>query len=160
MKLQKKDSRFTVAALTLAVAGLWGTIIYRVISHVNPVVSRPDQLNFSVMKDPVERDTFLLSLDYDDPFRVMPQPLFTLKKSISPPTQSTKQILNMPVVYHGIVKTLGSEEVALIAVNGKYSRVREHERVGEYFIVSISKDSIGIKVARQTRFVKRYRLAK
>jgi hypothetical protein len=156
MKLVKTDNKVTVMVLAIAVVALWGTIIYRIVSAKSNDSFQSIASRSVVHAQSIRKDTFALHLNYDDPFRLLSSVPEKVIKHSKPKKQLPSLVDRpMPIAYHGILKNTDSKEIALIVVSGKYHRVREGERVGQFLISRIYRDSIGIKVGGKTRFIKK-----
>lgn len=124
--------------LIAAVAGIWGTIIYKIISGVNPDLPelttnqnvaefnpKPIAQNESFAISDVERDPFLGTLQKKN----KPQ-LKRVKNSV------TKPIANAPTInYSGIVKN-GNDQVFILTINGKQYLMHKGQTLNDVKLVS------------------------
>ncbi|MBL7840265.1 MAG: hypothetical protein JNJ75_09015 [Cyclobacteriaceae bacterium] len=151
-----------VIILLVLVVGIWATIGYKIVSGLSDD-------HESIQKRPVvssgktASDTFLLSLDYADPF-------FKRKEAIR--QNKTKivqhvQVPNTPAVTvdWNVVKFSGtlynaSKNVptAIVSINGFEYFVRESESVQGFKISEIVRDSIRVSYQNQSTYIKRVNL--
>jgi len=131
-------SKLSTYLLIAAVVGIWGTIIYKIISGINPVVPelttnqniaefnpKPIAQNESFTISDVERDPFLGTLQKKN----KPQ----LKRVIN---TVPKQSVNVPTIkYSGIVKK-GNDQVFILTINGKQYLMRKGQTLNEVKLLS------------------------
>ncbi|MFY9310325.1 MAG: hypothetical protein WAQ28_14870 [Bacteroidia bacterium] len=167
-----KNKKLTYILIPL-VAGLWGTILYKIFHTVNnknnDFVINANILTGS-MKSESAIDTFTINPDYNDPF---------LGKGIKKPVPSGDQIpavvnttqvkkpekqapaqpalANWPgIIYNGIVKNQKSnKQLAMIQVNGQASIMQEGDVTMDLKLLHITKDSIELMFQNEKKIFKK-----
>ncbi|MXV50403.1 hypothetical protein GS399_05410 [Pedobacter sp. HMF7647] len=155
--------------LLLAVLGIWGIIIYRLIfsgqDELLPVpgVGPGVQAAFLSDKDFVS-DTARLWLNYPDPFTGETGAI--ADKSVSTVVPEKQVMLQAPVVrkpvvswpmmsYNGFVVRQASHQlIALLTISGQEKLLAEGERFAGVEIVRNFKDSLKVRYAGETKYVK------
>lgn len=131
-------SKFSTYLLIAAFAGVWGTIIYKVVNGINPdapeIATNQNVAEFNP-KPIAENEIFTISDVESDPF------LGTLQKKNKPQTRRvinslTKSTVKAPTInYSGIVKN-GNDQVFILTINGKQYLMRRGQSVNEVKLIS------------------------
>ncbi|WP_375605637.1 hypothetical protein [Flavobacterium davisii] len=163
--------------LLIGVLGLWGTVIYKYISHF--FQAKQTEINYQnniLTKLPakIEKDTFLLSSLSIDPFlksrnepkientkpfvnNSLPKP----KKEIPKPVKPVKIIEETPfpdVKFYGYIKTQGNEEeLILVRINNHLFKTRLNADCNGVLIKKIYRDSLEVKFEKRKLIVIRQR---
>ncbi|MCH4831322.1 hypothetical protein B0A56_05555 [Flavobacterium columnare NBRC 100251 = ATCC 23463] len=164
--------------LLIGVLALWGTVIYKYISHFfqDKQIENNFENNITIkLPDKIEKDTFLLGSLSIDPFlktvKVIkiennkPQQtnittnLLKLKKNEIKPIKPVKVIEENPfpdIKFYGYIKTQGkAEELILIKVNDNLFKTRLNTECNGVVIKKIYRDSLEVKFEKRKRIVVR-----
>lgn len=144
------------------VVSVWGGVFYKLFTTFFPkeestAVSMilPEQSN-TIVSSP---DTFSIALNYRDPFLGK---TYSDKPSAAPIKKretNPKPIvqLNWPsILYGGMIKNKASNKLqAIIQINGQSHLMKAGDVVAGIILKSISKDSIGVAMDKENRFIKK-----
>jgi len=158
-----KNKKFTYF-LGFAVLIVWGLIIYRIIGTIatddNTVMIAP----VSTKKDPfndyaVLKDTTRLTLNYRDPFGLVPFK-DTIKAVSHERTAHNITLAAAPpmnwgfIRYSGYIRNPGSKQlIALVQINGKSADMREGDVVDKVKLLKNMQDSVKILFNGKTKFI-------
>lgn len=160
-----KNKKLSVVMITIVVA-VWGMVIYKLVESFFPkeekveipVVNKND---YTIQK--VQADTFSISLNYRDPFlhrsasastnNNTPKKANSTATAPKPAPQPSS--INWPaIVYNGMIKNKTSNKLqAMIQVNGQSHLMKTGDAVAGIIIKSITKDSIGVAMGTEKKFV-------
>ena len=131
-------SKLSTYLLIVAVAGIWGTISYKIINGINadpPEVAAATPISEFNPKPIEKKETFSISEVDRDPF------LGTLQKKNKPKEKRTRRPtvskpVNAPKIdFAGIVKN-GNNQVFVIAINGRQHLMRKGQTVNDVKLLS------------------------
>ena len=153
--------------LIVAVAGLWGLIIYRVIGAVTadddtalPVATTRVKEAYNDFGLP--KDTTKLLLNYPDPFRlakakdtlqIKPQKPILNKNPTMP--AMVKPAMNWSFIsYSGYIRNPSTKKlIALVSINGQSTTLAEGESKNQVKLIKNLRDSIKISYGGKTKFI-------
>jgi len=152
--------------LGLAVAIVWGLIIYRIfdavssnddsVSSVSTVPVKKEAYNdFSI-----EKDTTKLLLNYRDPFGLVNQKdttLIAIRRSnpVIPNQNQPKPVFNWDFIrYSGFIKNPASKKIiTVISINGKNELLFEGETKSQVKLIRNMGDSVKINYNGKIKFI-------
>ena len=164
----KKQNKITVYFLLVVMTGIWGIIFYKFFSTVEkPINNRPivtmskEDTNLTL-----ERDTFTLRLDFEDPFNVTKSNY--LKSTVSDPSivrakvkRKIKKVnetkaSNWPELkYGGRIKSSNEKEIGLLMINNKEYIVNKGGIFESLSVMGLNEDEIRLKYLNETRVIKK-----
>lgn len=130
---------FITAFLSILTLTIWLIVFYRVFNRNNKVITVTEE---SVKNNVVSRDTLLLN--YRDPF------VRNIVKLSSKKTSVTEIITPPTFIYKGLIK---SRRGTLLIIND--TLIYSKDRIDNYRVVKIYKDSIIVKKGGQTHTITR-----
>lgn len=130
---------FITAFLSILTLTIWLIVFYRVFNRNNKVITVTEE---SVKNNVVSRDTLLLN--YRDPF------IRNIVKLPSKKTSVTEIITPPTFIYKGLIK---SRRGTLLIIND--TLIYSKDRIDNYRVVKIYKDSIIVKKGGQTHTITR-----
>jgi len=152
--------------LIFIVAGLWGLIIYKIVTAVGTKddddTSQPVKIIKEAFNDySIPKDTTHLLLNYRDPFGVEKREDTVTKMSImaihNKPilTVVPKQPINWTfITYLGYIRNPASKKlVALVSINGQNLTMAEGDSRNQVKLLRNLKDSIKISYNGKTKFI-------
>ena len=140
-------SKLSTYLLIVAVAGIWGTISYKVISGINadpPEVAVTTPMSGFNPKPIEKKETFSISEVDRDPF------LGTLERKNKPKEKNTRRPMvskpvNVPKIdFAGIVKN-GNNQVFVITINGKQHLMRKGQTIDAVKLLSGNSKQIVVR---------------
>jgi hypothetical protein len=153
--------------LIAAVIGLWGMIIYRVLTAVTQKDDDDAQQLIASPKETfddysIPPDTSKLLLNYRDPFGIVKQKdtvSAARKMPTAPnrPAESMKPAVNWSfITYSGYIRNPNSRKlVALVNINGQTVTLIEGETKNQVKLLKNLRDSIKVSYAGHTKFIAR-----
>jgi hypothetical protein len=144
---------------------IWGAVIYKHFwkpKHSEQVKLDSTSSNYKREEAVKLKDTFKLEIRNKTPFKaysapntnsiaVRPKMVYTTRKPLEVKTVSWPKIS-----YHGFVKNDKSKrKLIILKVNGKLSRKRERESVGELVLLKAYNDSIIVKFKNSKKTINR-----
>lgn len=146
--MKKKKNSKAIVLLIIAVAGIWGTIGWKVITGVGN-----DGPSFLVQKPLVAEnksvDTLQIVLSYSNPFsrkKVVNKVKAKSKKKQKKRKKQKKVIIWPSIDYQGkIVTSKTNKNMAVLNINGKHNTVAEGEKWEEVLVIKCMSDSVKLK---------------
>jgi hypothetical protein len=151
--------------LLVAVALVWGIIIYRVFSSLNddpPVLTATSPQKKEALNDyAVKEDTAKLNLHYRDPFNVASPPKDTARITNHAITvKAAVEVVKKPatdwsaISYKGFIRNPESKQlIAMIRYNNQSIMLSEGQSFGPLRLVKHKGDSILIKYQGKTKYI-------
>ena len=157
--------------LIVSVAAVWGIIFYRIFSasdndeiELKPIV-KSGFVNES-LDDYKFKDTFILALNYKDPFLGKVAEVAEPSQAEKPPVISSPAVFSNPkplkpqtnwevVKYTGfILNSSGKQVVALMTIKGKEQMLLEGQTADGVKLLKNLKDSVKVLYQDQTKFIR------
>ena len=157
-------SKKTVYILLVVVAGIWGTLFYKIFSGLggdNDIKSNTIQIPQTLIANSFS-DTFSLIANYRDPFLgkqlapkiVSDNPPVTVNKTKSQPVVNSSQW--PAITYSGMVKNDNSNKtLALLFINGNSQTLKQGDLIENIEVVKIYRDSVLLKQGKEKKFFKK-----
>jgi hypothetical protein len=154
--------------LLLGVAGIWGLILYKILSGVNDNVNDPvsfRQKPLPAFKDSANYEHYTLLLNYDDPFGAEENE--TLSSKTDSLLHATENFLarsssnsSAPdisfIKYKGIIENSTThKKAAIVSINGKDEFVRLNTKLPTLQVNAIQKNKILVTYEDQKFWIKR-----
>jgi hypothetical protein len=158
-----KNKKLTYV-LGLAVAIVWGLIIYRIIASVNNGNDAMNNTPVAITKEPfndytVPKDTTHLLLNYRDPFGMV-KFKDTVKTVSKHGKDYVKALPVKPVINWGFIKYSGyirnpnsKKLIAIISIHGKSVELTEGETAENVKLIKNMRDSIKVFFDGKTKFI-------
>lgn len=153
--------------LIVSVAAVWGIIFYRIFSaqgdeeiSLTPL-TKYNKVNES-LDDYVMKDTFILSLNYRDPFLTDVPDVNIKTANITSEAQksSVNELSHKPAINWNIIKYTGfisnplkKSPVAIVQVNGTEHMMKEGESMDGVKLIRILRDSVKVTYQNKTKFI-------
>lgn len=167
-----KKNKMTSYLLVVAVAGIWGMIIYKVFAAVNggedeiPMISRTLSAKKPMVKVAVV-DTGELDLSYPDPFRQTTtstggssDTLRMIKKErmglpITNKTPTSVPVINWPSIrYSGYIMNPKTRSLlSLVTIGSESAMLSEGQSAGGVKLIKNMKDSVRVRFLGRTRSI-------
>ena len=155
--------------LLIAVLGLWGTVIYKYVSHFflknDIIITKAENYKIDAGKR-IEKDTFQLAQIPRDPFLNN-----SIEEKKSPPARANTEVKRAPIIekpkkviistfpkvkYYGYIKSKdSSKELLLVNVDGKVLKMNINEDKGGFKIIQFTKDSIKATYNKEVKWIRR-----
>ncbi|WP_298760631.1 hypothetical protein [uncultured Psychroserpens sp.] len=146
MKTKKKTY-----VLLVLVLGVWGTIVYKIITGLNPELPELNIQQVIAIKDfkvDTKVDTFSIATVDRDPFLGT----ITKKKTKLSVAKKRKSITWLPIVYLGIVKNKNQrEQVFIVSINGKQSLLKQGQSKDSVALLGGNKNSVTFRYKNEQR---------
>ncbi len=152
--LKSKKSLYVLIPLTLVI---WGTVVYKVYTGLNPELPPVEQFDASRFRESVnQKDTLVeLKLPEYDPFlgtSYRKEPVVPKKIKVV----QQDQFQWPKVIYLGTVaEKKNKQKVAAIEINGRRQTVERGDLVDSLKIVSISKESLKVQYKGRSKIFKK-----
>lgn len=156
-------------ALILAVAAVWGYVIYRIIQatqseDITPLNTKKRELKEENLSYYTIKDLDSLRLDYRDPiyYKEDSRNIATVQTNLNenstynevPSDNYVESEPEIPIAYLGFIKNEKTKKnTAIIQVNDKQYMVAQHETIESIKILSIQEDYIRIKAAGKQKTI-------
>lgn len=171
----KKNNKTVQIFLGIALLGIWGTIIYRIVDAMNGdelVLTNPYTLPIDTTSTKAEQ-AFKLRLDYGDPFKAtvtaqsfnaseMSNNENAVSSSITAPPPvaippKPKKKVNFPTItYHGMVKNNSTGvKIAILKILNQSRRIKNGDDFNGVRVLQTERDSVRIYFKGETRTFKR-----
>lgn len=155
-------------ALLIIVLGLWGTVIYKYVSHfffkpeievfqhdINTGKKLKNSVKDTFELKPLERDPFL-AINYHKPKPVIIRPqnnsnALILKKE---PVSIKKKQFPRVIYYGHIMSEEKRKETILLSVGGKFLKVALNEEKENIKVVGFTRDSIKVEFEREFQWIR------
>lgn len=150
--------------LILAVAGVWGLILYRVFDAASgdddTEIAIPQTTKKEVYNDyQLKPDTTRLLLNYRDPFGLV-KPEDTVRAVHSAMKTATIAAIPKPAVnwgfikYSGFISNPGSKKmITVLTINGKNAMLAEGETSDDVKLLKNMRDSIKVQYKNKSKFI-------
>lgn len=151
--------------LIVAVLGVWGIIIYRIIGAMSADNDTTLPATIPTVKESyndfsIPKDTTKLLLNYRDPFGLTGQKDTTTLKPVKSPVHSSSTVPAKPTVnwsfitYAGYVRNPTTKKlIALVNINGQSTTLSEGESKNQVKLLKNLRDSIKISYAGKIKFI-------
>ena len=148
-----KSNRTTILFLIVAVAGIWGTIIYKIMDK--DATGEYTASDYMVMKKEQKssRDNYVLLLDYGDPFfpskKTVQKKTFKTKK----PHKKQKSTIKWPVIKYNGCLTSKENVRGHFTYNGKSMILKPGDSIGNHSVLKeIYNDSVLISYNHEQKW--------
>lgn len=160
-----KNKKLVYVLLPLVVL-IWGIIVYRIFTSINPDSPNVTGRQSSLVTDTLQKnvpDTFTIVANYRDPFLgalpVAPsKPGFSVTKPVAKapePPKETIPVLWPSLSYSGMVRNKDSKkQMALIQINNSMHSMQINETVAGVQLLGIYPDSIIVVFNKQKKTIK------
>ena len=143
--------------LLVLVLSLWGTVIYKYVKQYfikNEALNFTTATNYTVKNEILKKDTFEMKKIDKDPFlgnytgevKVVIPNSNAIKKDVKKePQKAIYKALFPSVSYYGYIKSIDkSQELVLLSVDGKFSRLHLNQDRNGLQVTVLNKDSIKV----------------
>lgn len=151
------DNKYVKYFLIVAALAIWVTIIYRVVTGLGGP-SEPVTRERLIAKKEFQRkaDSFNLYVDYPDPFLgsadstiidtvAKKNPSVALDASTSPVKPIAMEMVAAVIQYNGMISNpKRMSKIAIVTIRGKEYLVREKQKIEDFYIGKIEKNSLSI----------------
>lgn len=155
-------SKLTNIILFVAVAGIWGYIVYFIYQSVSDDDSAPVGYSLSRSNTPQDsvKSEFVLLLDYTDPFLKKESTTTPSNKSVPKKINTKQPELDLEwhkITYNGIIenRTAQSKPLAIIGFEQNIYFASVGQTVAEIQLVSILPDSIKVIWTGKSKWIKK-----
>ncbi|HCX99763.1 MAG TPA: hypothetical protein DG754_06445 [Bacteroidales bacterium] len=146
MKLGKKSMYFLFPAL-IAIWGLLGYRIYTTFSNRKPI-SKPVELTIKNESIDSEKEKFIPSLNYSDPFLKKHRADNNISKPMKSVVETTIEVQRVKpkAEYLGFISgQKGGQKQAIVGYNKNVFVLSSGDSIGSFIIASISVDTLSLK---------------